>query len=42
MKESVEEPVEDHKCQKLNGRCVQYIVDEQAQQQEEMEYQPTA
>ena len=42
VKESVEELVEDHKCQKLHERCVQDVVEKQAQQLEEMEYQPTS
>jgi hypothetical protein len=42
VKESVEELVDDHKCQKPHERCVQDVVEKQAQQLEEMEYQPTS
>ena len=42
VKESGEELVEDHKCQKLHECCMQDVVEKQAQQLEEMEYQPTS
>ncbi len=39
-KESLEELVEDRKSQRLHGCFVKDIVEELAQQQEEMKYQP--